>query len=46
MSTCPAKLSVKAASEFMSYFSPTFSGVLLNATARTLLLESPAAKSD
>jgi len=44
MSIWPATLGVKAASKLMSSFSTT--GVLVNATALTLLLESSAAKSD
>ena len=46
MSIWPAKLSVKVVSKIMSWFSPSYSGALVNATALTLLLESFARKSD
>ena len=44
MSKCPASLSVKGASKLMSWFSPTFSGALVNATVLTLLFKSFAGK--
>jgi len=40
MSIWPASPSVKGASKLMSWFSPTFSGALVNATVLTLLLKS------
>ena len=44
MSRWPEGLSVKRASKLMSWFSPTFSGALVNATVLTLLLKSFAGK--
>jgi len=44
MSIWPASLSVKGASKLMSWFPPTFSGVLVDATVLTLLLKSFAEK--
>jgi len=44
MSIWPASLSVKVVSKLMSWFSPSFSGFLINATVLTLLLESFAGK--
>jgi len=44
MSIWPASLSVKGASKLMSWFPPTFSGVLGDATVLTLLLKSFAEK--
>jgi len=41
----PARLSVKVVSKLMSWFSPSFSGALVNATALTLLLGSSARKN-
>jgi len=46
MSIWPARLSVESASKLMSWFSPTFSGALVNATALTLLLEGFAGKQE
>jgi len=40
MTIWPASLSVKGASKLMSWFSPTFSGALVNTTVLTLLLKS------
>jgi len=44
MSIWPASLSVKGALKPLSWFSPTFSGALVNATVSTLLLKSFAGK--
>jgi len=44
MSIWPASLSVKGALKLLSWFSPTFSGALVNATVSTLLLKSFAGK--
>jgi len=46
MSIWPGRLSVKVISQLMSWFSPSFSGALVNALALTLLLEIFARKSD
>jgi len=46
MSIWPPRLSVKDVSKLMSWFSPSFSNALVNATASKLLLESFAGKSD
>jgi len=46
MSIWPASLSVKGASKLMSWFPPTFSGVLVDATVLTLLLKSFAEKKN
>jgi len=44
MSIWLARLSVKVVSKVMSWFSPSFSGAVDNATALALLLESFAVK--
>jgi len=45
ISIWPAKLSVKVVSKLMSWFSPSYSGALVNATTLMLLLESFAKKA-